>query len=458
MNGIGARYVTAGRNRDTDHNQDEARSASEEPDGSIASASAVSPEPTPATSAALENDTEPGDGSASEPLSQQPPSAGLPDESAEAVWRVEPAANPNRELNGSSLHRPDTSDDVAAEPTAQAETEPPSLASAAGSVPAGLAWSGYDTGYAADHLLPVSRARARRGWRSVLGLRASAQEQHDQDRRAAMCANFGRPIWIVVANPRGSSGKTPLSLGLAGAFGLARGSGSLAFEAHELRGTMAWRTEANGTERNLRDFVNAAPDLMPEQIRQADVARYARHQVRGQFDAMVSPRTKEDQLSGGEFGQLQHVLGRFYPVIVVDTANNEDHSLFQAALDRATVLVVPVKWRPTSVLPAVQMLESEQKNPAHRNLVQNAVVVASNGPGDVDDSCRAQFEPLFRHRARAVVEVPTDPHVHADGVILHDQLRPATRRAYDAAGAAAAEVASSMINGSHTNPDERTNP
>jgi hypothetical protein len=49
---------------------------------------------------------------------------------------------------------------------------------------------------------------------------------------------FGRPVSFVVANPKGGAGKTPVTLLLAGAFGVARGGGVLAWDNNELRGTM----------------------------------------------------------------------------------------------------------------------------------------------------------------------------------------------------------------------------
>lgn len=336
----------------------------------------------------------------------------------------------------------DVQQQPAVPPVAETAGVPPSDAGVAKDS-AVEARQGYDADTAIDRVLPIVRARATTGWRSWFGLRPSSKEEEDRRSRAEMCSNFGEPVWFVTANPRGSAGKTPTALGLAASLGLARGGKTLAFEAHELRGTMAHRTEDNCTSRSVRDFVSDIDTLTPDVVRHADVARYARHQVAGQYDAMVSPRKKEQQLTGEEFRAAHDVLGRFYECIVVDTANNEDHSLFRAAMQQATVLIVPLKWRPTVVVPAIQMLESEWYE--NRRLVENAIIVASNGPDDVMSSCRDEFLPLFQRSARDVIEIPTDGHIHSDGVLHQDQLREATRRAYDRVGAAAAAAARDML-------------
>lgn len=316
-------------------------------------------------------------------------------------------------------------------------------------------WSGYDPDYVADQLVTLIHARATAGWRSRLGLRPSKAERERSELQAAMCVNFGQPVKIVVANPRGSAGKTSLTVLLAGTLGLARGCGVCAFEDHELRGVMALRTVANGFQRTTRDFINDLAQMTPDQVRHADLTRYMRHQHAGNFDAMVTSRNFEKQLSGDEYRAAAALLERFYQVIVVDTANNEAHEAFRAAVEDATVLVVPIKWRPTHIDPAAQMLnDMAALSPRHRLLVQNAVVAASNGPGEVIPGTRELARPMFDSLAHTVIEIPPDPHIDADRPILHHQLRPRTRRALDRLGAAVAAAAVKNIREMRTTPRE----
>ena len=308
-------------------------------------------------------------------------------------------------------------------------------------------WGGYNPDYVADQLVPMIHARATTGWRGVLGLQPSKAEQLRKRRQAEMCVNFGRPVKIVLVNPRGYAGKTTMSICLAGALGLARGGGVCAFENHELRGTMALRTISNGTKRTTRDFINDLAQITPEQVRHADLSRYVRHQHAGNFDAMVTSRSFEKQLEGREFRDASKLLERFYDVVVIDTANNEAHEAFQAAVEEATVLVVPIKWRPTHITPAAQMLnDMAGRSERHRLLVENAVVVASNGENEAVFGAREMALPMFSSLAHTVIEIPSDPHIEADRPILHDQLRPATRRALDEFGAAVCRVAVNNLN------------
>lgn len=308
------------------------------------------------------------------------------------------------------------------------------------------AWRGYNPDYVADQMVPMIHARATTGWRSWLGLQPSQAEQRRKQLQAEMCVNFGQPVKIVLANPRGYAGKTTMAICLAAALGVARGGGVCAFENHELRGVMGLRTVTNGTQRTTRDFINDLSQMTPEQVRHADLSRYVRHQHAGNFDAMVTSRNFEKQLDGAEYRAASALLERFYEVIVIDTANNEAHEAFQAALADATVLVVPTKWRPTHLTPAAQMLnDMAARSPRHRLLVENAVVVATNGATEAVHGAREMAMPMFSSLAHSVIEIPPDPHIEADRPILHDQLRPATRRALDEFGAAVCRVAVTNI-------------
>ena len=100
--------------------------------------------------------------------------------------------------------------------------------------------------YRTDELiqaLPLPReAPAERGIRSVLRLRPGSSERTERIARATAATAFRRPVTIVVANPKGGSGKTPTTLLLAGALGQARGGGVVAWDNNELRGNMHLRT------------------------------------------------------------------------------------------------------------------------------------------------------------------------------------------------------------------------
>lgn len=302
----------------------------------------------------------------------------------------------------------------------------------------------YDIDLAPSEVL--APARATHGWRALLGMGPSPAVLRDLALKRAMNVNFGRPVNIVLANPRGYAGKTSLTLGLAGALGRARAGGVCAFEDHELRGTMALRVLNNGTTRTIRDFIDDLSSLTPAQVRHADLHRYLRHQDSGQFDAMVTSSEEEEQLTGDEFRAGLELLSRFYQAIVVDTANNEAHEAFRAAMESATVLVVPIKWRRTHVRPAIQMLKDMATRSAHHErLVRNAVIVASHAGGELIVDDRNEWLSFFTERAHSVIEIGTDLHICADRPIVHDQLARATQISLDRLGAAVCSAAMTNI-------------
>lgn len=290
----------------------------------------------------------------------------------------------------------------------------------------------YDSSFVLNSIIPVTRIpKSTRGWRGALGLQPGQRELDERADRASICTPFGRPVTIVVADPRGGSGKTTSSLLLAGAFGTARGGGVLALENHELRGTMHLRTDAHASSSTIRELLAAhqAAEMSPDTLRLGDMSKYVRHQVAGQYDVLVSATNLGRALRKEEFDQVHQLAARLYWVIIVDTANNESAENWQAAIAKADALLVPLKWRNDYSLPAIEMLEELQAaGPAEADLVTRAVVVASHGQGDLDSRCRAQLLPYFEKRTQAVIEIPPDPHIAEGNAILHDQLKPLTRR------------------------------
>ncbi|MDX2968467.1 MinD/ParA family ATP-binding protein [Kribbella solani] len=288
--------------------------------------------------------------------------------------------------------------------------------------------------YRSDELLqalPLPReAPAERGVRSVLKLRPGSSERSERIARATAATAFRRPVTIVVANPKGGSGKTPTTLLLAGALGQARGGGVVAWDNNELRGNMHLRTHDTNSRSTVTDMLQAMPMLTQPDARLGDVAAYLRHQVSGQYDVLTSATTTYAQIEAKDFDQIHRLMSRFYKVLVIDTGNNEGSSNWREAMKAADALVIPIKWKSLSCAAAVQMLEElDNQGPEAQRLIRRAVIAVSNGPGDVNKEVEKQLRPYFDSRAAAVVDIPTDMHIAAEGPLDHSALQPATRRA-----------------------------
>lgn len=276
----------------------------------------------------------------------------------------------------------------------------------------------------------AEQAPAREGWRGALNLvglrlKPGPQERTTRESRRTICVNFSRAVTATVVNPDGGSGKTPATAILAGALGLERGGGVVAWDNNELRGALALRTDDGGRAVTVRDLLNAGN---ADTGRREDVDRYLRHQQAGHYKVMASADGGEVLVSAEEFNRVHTLLSRYYEVMVIDTGNNEAAPNWQAALKVTDQLVVPVKWKMTSCTIAAHMLEDLERR-GMEDLVAGAVIVAMNGPGDASSKHRGKYLEYFTDRARAVIEIPTDSHIHADGVIEHDALQPETLRA-----------------------------
>ena len=266
--------------------------------------------------------------------------------------------------------------------------------------------------------------------RSILGMRPGAAERSERIARDIAATSFRRPVTVVVANPKGGSGKTPTTLLLAGGLGQARGGGVVAWDNNELRGNMHLRTHETNPRSTVTDLLRAMPMLTKPDARLGDVASYLRHQIAGQYDVLTSATTTYAQIEAADFQQIHRLLSRYYRVLVIDTGNNEGSSNWREAMKAADVLVIPIKWKSLSCAAAVQMLEElDRQGPAAQRLIRHAIVAVSNGPGEVNKEIERKLRPYFESRAVAMIDIPTDPHIAEEGALDHAALQPSTRRA-----------------------------
>lgn len=274
-----------------------------------------------------------------------------------------------------------------------------------------------------------------RQWCRRVGVKVGPSPAEISTRRdlAAARGQWSRAMTVVIANGKGGTAKTATTVGLAGGFGQARGGGVIAWDNNELRGSLGLRTASVGSTRTVEHLLRRLGDLEEPGVRMGDVLWFLRHQPDGLFDVLAShdgvAMDEASQISADDFNRVHDLLARFCSVLVVDTGNNEVAANWMAAMRRADQLVVPVQWDQPSVMHAMKML-ARLEHMGLTALTTSAVVVATHGPQAESAGVRAEYHDFFQERCAAVLEVPTDPHIHAKGVLEHNALTGQTRRAY----------------------------
>ena len=300
-----------------------------------------------------------------------------------------------------------------------------------------------EAGYATDDLVtmlqPATPPRARLGWRAFFHLPPSQREQREFAQLDSVRSQFARPVTLMIANPKGGTGKTPISLLMAGEFGEARGGGVVVIDNNENRGTAAFRSYFPH-RRTVADLLDHADELERPEAQFTDLAYFLAHQTTGKYYVLASDESVTRELDEKLFARVHRILSRFFAVIIIDSGNNELASNWLAALDVADGLIVPTQWRQDHVVTANKMLKTlrDRQHP----VLARTMIIGTNAPAaEQATPKKAAYEWFSGQHHLQVVEIPTDPHIHEGGVLDRAKMSPKTRRA----GLAAASVASFLI-------------
>lgn len=286
---------------------------------------------------------------------------------------------------------------------------------------------------------------AEQGWQGQLNklggrLAPGPSEVAYRDDVSAVAQHWPGLRTIAVANPKGSGNKTPTSICLAAQFALIGGTGVLAWDNNETRGSLPWRVDHTAHEATVLDLLPRVDALLGGDAQfYAEVGRYVHHQAGDKFDALFSDQSVDGAhvVSAQNVEDVYRVAARYYRLTIVDSGNSERAANWRVMIDRADRLVVPCTNVEDTAEAAARMLESLATRDEHSaRLAREAVVIVSQrNPGPDANTKRiiGQFEDM----GHEVVTIPYDPAL-VTGVIRHGQLRKATQRAWLSAAAAAA--------------------
>ena len=273
-----------------------------------------------------------------------------------------------------------------------------------------------------------------RGWLNKFGFHLApgtaelaelARQQELADAQAAIRqATWTRAVSILVANPKGGTGKTPLSLLLGGTLASIRGGSVAVIEVADDPGALAYRAEGT-PRRGIGDLVRDA-----DQINTAgQLAGYTAPQT--SFAAVIGSSSRRPRLEADGVAAMVRVIDEYYSIRVMDSGNQPTSSAFQGALSATDVLVVPVVNAGDSTLEAVRMLDGLRDEGDHAaEVAGRAIVVRVTDGRPETEAINAEVARIMTAAgAAAVCDLPYDPHIAERGQLTLGNLRPATRTA-----------------------------
>lgn len=290
---------------------------------------------------------------------------------------------------------------------------------------------------------------AKTGWRGVLAktgmpigpspkeaeLNAGAERLRN-DEQTIRQATWGRAVSILVANPKGGTGKTPMSLLLGGTLASVRGGSVAILEVADDPGALNYRAEGHpaiGVGELVRDVERI--------VSAGQLAGYTAPQT--SFASVIGTVGRRPQLTAPDVISVARVLDAFYAIRVMDSGNQPSSSAFLGALSVTDALVVPILNAGDAVLEAVAMLEG-LRSAGYGHLVDNATVLRLvDGRPERADLNERIDQLLEQTNVGTVHVVPYDAHIAERGELSLAKLAPAT---YHALAAAAASAVTTLQN------------
>lgn len=242
-----------------------------------------------------------------------------------------------------------------------------------------------------------------------------------ENERIIRQSTWTRAMSAVVVNPKGGSMKTPLTLLLAGAIAEVRGGGVAAWEATEVPADLA--AIAEGTPpRGLTELL-AAGDMVQSA---GTLAGYTAPQT--SHAAVIGSVSSRDELSPADVWAVRSLLGTYYQVEIADTGNNLQRPALETLLEGADAAIIPCVVNHKSARGLERAIKAVERVPGLRG---RAILVVSHDGGPEDaEFAHMLTSTLGRHfTAKAIVEMPFDPAIRADGELSYGALQPATRLA-----------------------------
>ncbi len=304
---------------------------------------------------------------------------------------------------------------------------------------------GVDRGGSAADLTDDLIVRARverptRGWRravfAVSGGRVNPGVSEAEAARGVLLRRVRRHLpgahQIAVSSLKGGVGKTTVSAVLGLTLAEHRGDRVVVVDANPDAGTLADRLtgEIGVTVRQMLESIESIDSLTA-------VSHYTSLAGRLQVLASEQDPAMSEAFSRVEYERVCAVLARFYNIVITDSGTGLVHSAMEGTLALADSLVVVGSPTVDGASRASKTLDWLVAH-GYAEQVADAVVVlcCDRVSPEID---RDLVRTHFRLRARAVVEIPYDPHLATGGRLDLGAMRSETLDAFLELGALIAD-------------------
>jgi MinD-like ATPase involved in chromosome partitioning or flagellar assembly len=228
---------------------------------------------------------------------------------------------------------------------------------------------------------------------------------------------------VAVSSMKGGVGKTTVSAVLGLTLAEYRGDRVVAVDANPDAGTLADRLtgEIGVTVRHMLDDIRSIDSL-------AAISHYTSIAGRLQVLASEQDPAMSEAFNRSEYERICAVLARFFNIIITDSGTGLVHSAMEGTLALADSLVVVGSPTVDGASRASKTLDWLVAHGFAEQVADAVVVLSCDRVSPEID--REQVREHFRRRARAVVEIPYDPHLATGGRLNLAAVRPAAREAY----------------------------
>lgn len=242
-------------------------------------------------------------------------------------------------------------------------------------------------------------------------------------------ATFLRCMTILVAQRKGGVGKTPLAILLGGMLAHIRGGGVVIPEVSDDPGMIALRSEGSPS-RGLGELMRDVHSVSSA----GHLAGYTAPQT--SHAAVIGSPNPRPNLSGDDVRAMHQLLSSYYAIQVLDSGNVYSSGAFQAALEAADALVIPVTDAADSIQDALSLVHHLQASAHGRELVAGATVLRLRYVEATARTVERVDSVLAHMGVRRILDIPADPHIAEHGELSLASLQPATRAAFLEAAAA----------------------